>query len=107
MSKSEGHLTKIAHINNLKDYVERIVSINAVTFVAEDMGIGNELLDSSPLLSKDICPGFNKKQLDDVLSGQSNHFSETPGLCTVQYQVYVQYSSVRPQVYVHKNLTQM
>ncbi len=53
VSKGDGHLTRIAHINNLKDYVVRPVSINAVTLVAEDVGIDNELLESSPLLSPD------------------------------------------------------
>ncbi len=82
VSKGDGHPTRIAHINNLKDYVVRRVSINAVTLVAEDVGIDNELLEGSPLLSMDKCPGFNQKHLNSVLSESADHFSEIPRLCT-------------------------
>ncbi len=81
VSKGDGHPVKIAHINNLKDYSPRPVEVNAVTLVAEDTGIGNDLLECSPLLSKDKCPGFNGRELECLLDEMSDFFSETPGLC--------------------------
>ncbi len=68
MSKGDTHPTKIAHINNLKTYFERPLSVNAITLVAEDVGIESSLLDGIPLLCPDKCPGYNYKQLSEVLS---------------------------------------
>ncbi len=81
VSKGDTHPTKIAHINNLKTYFERPLSVNAVTLVAEDVGIESSLLDGIPLLCPDKCPGYNHKQLSEVLSGFSSYFSDKPGLC--------------------------
>ncbi len=80
---SKGEPVRIAHINNLKDYVERPLSVNAVTLAAEEVGIDNDVLEGSPLLSPDKCPGFNQRQLDNGLRDVAEHFSETPGLCRV------------------------
>ncbi len=81
VSKGDGHPVKIAHINNLKDYVARPMLVNAVTLVAEDTGIENDLLKCSPLLSKDKCPGYNSRELECLLGELADKFSETPGLC--------------------------
>ncbi len=82
VAKGEGHPVRIAHVNNLKDYVARPLHVCAVTLVAEDKGIEESLLSGSPLLSPDKCPGYNAKELETVLRDLSDHFSESPGLCS-------------------------
>ncbi len=81
VSKGDGHPTRLAHINNLKTYVDGPLNVCAATLVAEDVGIDNLLLESSPLLSQDKCDNFNSKQLNEVLNIVSDSFSEKPGLC--------------------------
>ncbi len=83
VSKGDGHPTRLAHINNLKTYVERPINVCAVTLVAEDTGIDPHLLDPSPLLSADKCNGYKTKQLNEVLDGVSGSFSDRPGLCKI------------------------
>ncbi len=81
VSKGDGHPTRLAHINNLKTYVDRPLNVCAATLVAEEVGIDTNLLESSPLLSSDKCDGFNNKELLDVLYSVSCSFSDKPGLC--------------------------
>ncbi len=38
VSKGDGHPVKLAHINNLKVYQDCVLSVNAVTLVAEEQG---------------------------------------------------------------------
>ncbi len=59
VSKGEGHPVRIAHINNLKDYVERPLSVNAVTLVAEDVGINNDKLTWDIELGVEVCQSLN------------------------------------------------
>ncbi len=72
---------KLAHINNLKVYVDRPLSVNAVTLVAEEQGIDGDLLSSKAILGEEKCPGFNASQLKDVLDNSAAYFSNSPGLC--------------------------
>ncbi len=81
VSKGDGHPTRLAHINNLKTYVDRSLNVCAATLVAEDVDIDNSLLETSPLLIQDKCDNFNSKQLNKVLNIVSDSFSEKPGLC--------------------------
>ncbi len=80
VSKGDGH-PKLAHINNLKVYQDRVLSMNAVTLVAQERGIGDDLLASKAVLSKDRCPGYNEAKLKSVLSELEMNFSVKPGLC--------------------------
>ena len=81
VSKGDGHPVKLAHINNLKVYQDRVLSMNAVTLVAQERGIGDDLLASKAVLSKDRCPGYNEAKLKSVLSELEMNFSVKPGLC--------------------------
>ncbi len=78
VSKGDGHPTRLAHINNLKTYVDRSLNVCAATLVAEDVDIDNSLLETSPLLILDKCDNFNSKQLNKVLNIVSDSFSEKP-----------------------------
>ncbi len=62
-------------------YQDRGLSVNAVTLVAEEQGIGDDLLVSKAVLSKDRCPGYNEAKLKSVLSELEMYFSVKPGLC--------------------------
>ncbi len=81
VSKGKNHPTRLAHINNLKSYLDRPLSVKAVTLVAEDVGIDSALLESTPLLCSDKCPGFNSRDINIVLSEVAEYFREKPGLC--------------------------
>ncbi len=81
VSKGENHPTKVAHRDNLKVYVPRPFSVNAVTLIAEDQGIAPDLLVSKALLGDEVCPGFRSDQLAKVLDGVGEYFSDKPGLC--------------------------
>ncbi len=81
VSKGEDHPTKLAHRDNLKLYVPRPLSVNAVTLIAEEQGIDHALLNCKATLTDDKCPGFRKVDLDAVLSDLKAHFSDSPGLC--------------------------
>ena len=83
VSKGDGHPVRLAHLNNLKEYQERCKMVNAVTLVAEDQGISEELLVNKAVLSKDKCPNYNESGLKLVLSGLDKYFSAKPGLCSV------------------------
>ncbi len=82
ISKGEGHPTRLAHRDNLKLYVSRPLSVNAVTLIAEEQGIGHDLLTSKATLSDDKCPGFRQNELDALLHDLKCHFRDTPGLCS-------------------------
>ncbi len=82
VSKGDGHSVRLAHRDNLKVYSPRPLSVNAVTLIAEEQGIDQNLLTSKATLGNDVCPGFRQDQLDTLLSDLSSHFSETPGLCS-------------------------
>ncbi len=79
ISKGEGHPTRLAHRDNLKLYVSRPLSVNAVTLIAEEQG---DLLTSKATLSDDKCPGFRQNELDALLHDLKCHFRDTPGLCS-------------------------
>ncbi len=81
VSRGNDHPAKLAHINNLKVYVDRPLSVNAVTLVAEEQGIDGDLLSSKAILGEEKCPGFNASQLKDVLDNSAAYFSDSPGLC--------------------------
>ena len=83
VSKGDGHPVRLAHLNNLKEYQERCKMVNAVTLVAEDQGISEELLVNKAVLSKDKCPNYNESGLKLALSGLDKYFSAKPGLCSV------------------------
>ncbi len=75
VSKGDGHPVKLAHINNLKVYQDRVLSVNAVTLMAEEQGIGDDLLANKAVLSKDRCPGYNETKWKTVLSELDMYFS--------------------------------
>ncbi len=52
VSKGDGHPVKLAHIIKYKD---RVLSVNAVTLVAEEHGITDDLLSNKAVLGKDKC----------------------------------------------------
>jgi len=83
VSKGDGHPTRIAHRDNLKVYVPRPLSVNAITLIAEEQGIDNSLLNCKTSLSSELCPGFKQNELDSLLHGLKSHFSDKPGLCSV------------------------
>ncbi len=78
VSKGDDHSVRLAHRDNLKLYVDRPLSVNAVTLVAEEQGISPELLTSKVNLSSDRCPGFRQCELDSVLGEVKQHFSTCP-----------------------------
>ena len=81
VSKGDGHPVKLAHINNLKVYQDQVLFVNAVTFVAQEQGISDDLLASKVVLSKNRYPGYNEVKLKSVLSELEMYFSVKPGLC--------------------------
>ncbi len=80
VSKGDDHPVRLAHMDNLKLYVDRPLSVNAVTLVAEEQGIPPELLTSKVNLSSDRCPGFRQCELDSVL-GRLNSILAVPQGC--------------------------
>ena len=81
VSKGDGHPVKLAHINNLKVYQDQVLFVNAVTLVAQEQGISDDLLASKVVLSKNRYPGYNEVKLKSVLSELEMYFSVKPGLC--------------------------
>ena len=51
VSKGEGHFLRIVHINNTKVYVDRVVSVNAVSVMAEEQGVLEDLEGSKAVLA--------------------------------------------------------
>ncbi len=55
VSKGDDHPVKLTHRDNLKLYIDRHLSVNAVTLIAEEQGIDQSLLVSKATLSVDKC----------------------------------------------------
>ncbi len=55
--------------------------VGAVTLVAEEQGISDDLLYSKAVLWKDKCDGYDETKLKSVLDGLGKLFSVTPALC--------------------------
>ncbi len=83
VSKGEGHPLRIVHINNTKVYVDRVVSVNAVSVVAEEQGVLEDLEGSKAVLGTEKCDGYVEKELQVMLREVDKYFSEVPGLCKV------------------------
>ncbi len=81
--KGEGHPVRVIHINNTKVYKEREKSVNSVSVIAEENGVLDEVLARKAVLSGEICDGFVKKELLNVLDEVDMYFSEVPGICSV------------------------
>ncbi len=54
VSKGDGHSVRLAHRDNLKVYSPRPLSVNAVTLIAEEQGIDQNLLTSKATLGNDV-----------------------------------------------------
>ncbi len=81
VSKGVDHPVLLVHRDNLKVYSPRPLAVNAVTLVAEDSGISDELLVSKASLDGEPCPGFRQNVLDALLNDLKQNFSDSPGLC--------------------------
>ncbi len=81
VSKGDDHPVKLAHRDNLKLYIDRHLSVNAVTLIAEEQGIDQSLSVSKATISADKYPGYRQCDLDSLLDSLKSHFSDTPGLC--------------------------
>ncbi len=81
VTKGVGNAEKLAHINNMKVFHDRPLTVNAITLVAEENGIDCSVLDKKAVLSEDKCDGYCEKELQLVLSRLEKFFSLKPGLC--------------------------
>ncbi len=67
VSKGDGHPVRIVHLNNTKEYKERSVWVNAVSVIAEEQGISEDLDDSKAVLSSEKCEGYREDELQSVV----------------------------------------
>ncbi len=83
ISKGEGHPVKLVHLNNTKVYKDRCAWVNAVSVVAEEQGISDDLDGSKAVLGSEKCIGYRESDLLTVVSSAEYFFSDVPGLCKV------------------------
>ncbi len=83
ISKGEGHPVKLVHLNNTKVYKDRCAWVNAVSVVAEEQGISDDLDGSKAVLGSEKCVGYRESDLLTVVSSAEEFFSDVPGLCKV------------------------
>ncbi len=83
VSKGDGHPVRIVHLNNTKEYKERSVWVNAVSVIADEQGISEDLDASKAVLSSEKCEGYREDELLSVVRSVEEYFSDVPGLCTV------------------------
>ncbi len=83
VSKGDGHPLREVHINNTKVYVDRVVNVNAVSVVAEEQGVLDDLEGSKAVLGTEKCDGYVEMELQVMLRNVDKYFSEMPGLCKV------------------------
>ncbi len=81
VSKGDSHRLRVVHINNTKEYVDRVVNVNAVSVVAEEHGVLCDLEGSKAVLGTEKCDGYVEKELQELLRDLDMYFSDMPGLC--------------------------
>ncbi len=74
---------KIVHINNTKVYKDRGKVVNSVCVVAEENKEMCMMWEGAGVLCDERCEGFSEGDLQMVLSGLSEFFSDCPGLCSI------------------------
>ena len=66
---------KVVHVNRLKKFQERELEICALTVVADDQGLEDDLVR----LKEDQCDGYKEQELLEVLSECREVLNESPG----------------------------